>query len=82
MVLDEFAIFDTLIENVHPEGENKKNVSKKVLKYLLVHFLERVLAHKHEVDAATSAPEVDTFTVHLCALYDFRGSVNRSTDPR
>ena len=50
--------------------------------YLLVHFLERWLAYEHEVDAASSAPQVDTFTVHLCALDDFRGSVNRSTDPR
>ena len=45
MVLDEFTIFDILIENAHPKGENKKKVSKKVLKYLLVHFLEGGLAH-------------------------------------
>ena len=64
MTLVEFTIFDSLVENVHPESEIETTVSQKsklreinLLKiHLLVHFLERWLAHEHEVDAAPSAP--------------------------
>ena len=56
--------------------ESKKEKSGN----LLVHFLEGRLAHKHEVDAATSAPKVSALTVHLCALQNLRCSINRSTN--
>ena len=64
MTLVEFTIFDSLVENVHPESEIETTVSQKsklreinLLKiHLLVYFLERWLAHEHEVDAAPSAP--------------------------
>ena len=53
MTLVEFTIFDSLVENIHPESEIETTVSQKIklreinlLKvHLLVYFLERWLAH-------------------------------------
>ena len=53
VTLVEFTIFDSLVENIHPESEIETTVSQKVklreinlLKvHLLVYFLERWLAH-------------------------------------
>ena len=53
VTLVEFTIFDSLVENIHPESEIETTVSQKIklreinlLKvHLLVYFLERWLAH-------------------------------------